>query len=111
MRNETRDTAIPAKVKQAVAIRDEVDGWPCCLICGTPAPPSAYTAFSCAHYIPRSAGGLGNVEENILTLCPRCHSMYDQGIDRKTTAEYLDAYLKSKYPYWDKENLTYKKGQ
>jgi 5-methylcytosine-specific restriction endonuclease McrA len=110
MRNETRNTAIPAKVKQAVAIRDEVDGWPCCLICGTPAPPSAYTAFSCAHYIPRSAGGKG-VEENVITLCPRCHSMYDQGIDRRTTAEYLENYLKSKYPNWNKENLTYKKGQ
>jgi 5-methylcytosine-specific restriction endonuclease McrA len=110
MRNETRNTAIPAKVKQAVAVRDEVDGWPCCLICGTPAPPSAYTAFSCAHFIPRSAGGKG-VEENVITLCPRCHSMYDQGIDRRTTAEYLENYLKSKYPNWNKENLTYKKGQ
>ena len=110
MRNETRYTAIPAKVKQAVAIRDEVDGWPCCLICGTPAPPSAHTAFSCAHYIPRSAGGKG-VEENVVTLCPRCHSMYDQGIDRRTTAAYLENYLKSKYPNWNKENLTYKKGQ
>ena len=109
MRNETRYTAIPAKVKQAVAIRDEVDGFPCCLICGTPAPPSAYTAFSCAHYIPRSAGGKG-VEENVVTLCPRCHGMYDQGIDRINTAEYLENYLKSKYPNWDKENLIYKKG-
>ena len=109
MRNETRQTAIPAKVKQAVAIRDEVDGWPCCLICGTPAPPSAHTAFSCAHYIPRSAGGKG-VEENVVTLCSRCHSMYDQGIDRRTTAAYLENYLKSKYPNWNKENLIYKKG-
>ena len=109
MRNETRNTAIPAKVKQAVAIRDEVDGWPCCLICGTPAPPSAHTAFSCAHYIPRSAGGKG-VEENVVTLCPRCHSMYDQGIDRRTTAAYIEEYLKSKYPHWDKELLVYKKG-
>ena len=109
MRNETRYTAIPAKVKQAVAIRDEVDGFPCCLICGTPAPPSAYTAFSCAHYIPRSAGGKG-VEENVVTLCPRCHAMYDQGVDRRTTAAYLENYLKSKYPNWNKENLTYKKG-
>ena len=110
MRNETRYTAIPAKVKQAVAIRDEVDGLPCCLICGTPAPPSAYTAFSCAHYIPRSAGGLGNVEENILTLCPRCHGMYDQGIDRKNTTIFLANYLKSKYPDWDEDKLIYKKG-
>lgn len=108
MRNETRNTAIPAKVKQAVAIRDEVNGWPCCLICGTPAPPSSHTAFSCAHYIPRSAGGKG-IEENVVTLCPRCHSMYDQGIDRRTTAEYIEGYLKSKYPHWDKKCLIYMK--
>lgn len=109
MRNETRYTAIPAKVKHAVAIRDEVDGLPCCLICGTPAPPSAYTAFSCAHYIPRSAGGKG-VEENVVTLCPRCHSMYDQGIDRKNTKIFLANYLKSKYHDWDENKLIYKKG-
>jgi 5-methylcytosine-specific restriction endonuclease McrA len=60
-------------------------------------------------YTTRSAGGKG-VEENVITLCPRCHSMYDQGIDRGTTAAYIEEYLKSKYPHWDKELLIYKKG-
>jgi 5-methylcytosine-specific restriction endonuclease McrA len=108
MRNATRSTGIPAKVKQAVAIRDEVNGWPCCLICGTPAPPSSHTAFSCAHYIPRSALGKG-VEENIVTLCPRCHGMYDQGIDRVEIKKFLREYLQSKYPNWDEEKLIYRK--
>lgn len=109
MRKGTKATNITAEVKCTVAARDEFDGWPCCIICGQPAPPTTATAFSCAHFIPRSQGGLG-IEENIVTLCPRCHSMYDQGIDRRTTAAYLENYLKSKYPNWDKENLIYKKG-
>lgn len=108
MRRETKATGIPDSVKCRVATRDEIDGWPCCLICGTPAPPSAHTAFSCAHYIPRSQGGLG-IEENIVTLCPRCHSMYDQGIDRKATGEYLKNYLKSRYPDWDETKLRYRR--
>lgn len=108
MRKGTKATNITAEVKRTVAARDEFDGWPCCIICGRPAPPTDDTAFSCAHFIPRSQGGLG-IEENIVTLCPRCHSMYDQGIDRRTTAAYLENYLKSKYPNWDEEKLYYRK--
>lgn len=108
MRKETKATSISDSVRRRVAARDEFDGWPCCIICGKPAPYLAPTAFSCAHVIPRSEGGLG-VEENIVTLCPRCHMMYDQGIDRRTTAQYIEEYLKSKYPYWDKEKLYYRR--
>ncbi|MBO5837300.1 MAG: HNH endonuclease [Oscillospiraceae bacterium] len=110
MRRETKATGITDSVRCRVATRDEIDGWPCCIICGKPAPYTAATAFSCAHFIPRSQGGLG-VEENIVTLCPRCHSMYDQGIDRRTTAEYIEEYLKQRYPNWNREKLTYKKGK
>lgn len=110
MRKETKETNITAEVKRSVAARDEIGGWPCCIICGQPAPYNAPTAFSCAHLIPRSAGGLG-IEENIVTLCPRCHMMYDQGIGRKAIESYLVKYLKSKYPAWEEEKLVYKKGK
>lgn len=97
---------IPKSVKERVCERDGG----CCIVCRQPAPQNAPTAFSCAHFIPRSQGGLGIIEENIVTLCPRCHSMYDQGIDRKNTKIFLANYLKSKYPDWDENKLIYKKG-
>lgn len=98
MRNETKKTAIPAKVKKAVWERDAG----CCVWCGT-----AY-ASPCAHFIPRSQGGLG-IEENVLTLCEPCHRAYDQGPNRASMKIYFRQYLKDKYPGWDEENLIYRK--
>lgn len=91
---------IPKAVKDAVWKRD--DGK--CIICG-----SRY-AFPNSHFIRRSQGGLGTTEQNIVTMCQRCHSMYDQGIDRKAIEAYTEKYLKSIYPDWDREKLVYKKG-
>jgi len=62
----TKALEIPQKVKRAVWKRDGER----CILCGSPhAAPEA-------HYVPRSAGGLG-VEENIVTLCRSCHDAYD----------------------------------
>ena len=108
VRKDTKARAIPMDVKRAVAERDSFDGHPCCVYCGTPAPPETPTAFSCAHYISRGQDGLG-IEENIVTLCPRCHHRYDQTTDRNIIREYLREYLMSKYNGWNEEKLAYKK--
>ena len=110
MKKRTKALSIPGEVKKAVADRDSVCGHPCCIWCGLPAPVSFELAFSCAHFIPRAKGGRG-IEENILTLCPECHREFDQGKDRKRMREYFELYLKSKYPEWDAEKITYKKGE
>lgn len=104
----TKSLEIPAAVKRAVAERDSIDGHPCCIWCGKPAPTSNPLAFSNAHYIPRSHGGLG-IEENILTLDWECHLRYDQSEHHETMKGIFRGYLKSKYPDWDEENLIYKK--
>ena len=98
MRNETKKTAIPKKVKDAVWKRDGG----CCVWCGSP------YASPCAHYISRAQGGLG-IEENILTLCGSCHRNYDQGTNRPSMRIYFRQYLKSFYPDWDEKNLVYRK--
>ena len=109
MSDRTKSLSIPREVKRAVAARDSVDGWPCCILCGRPAPTDAPLAFSCAHYISRAQGGLG-IEENILTLCPRCHREFD-GVKRKELRPILTRHLKENYENWNEKNLTYQRGE
>lgn len=98
MHKRTKALCISPSVKKAVYTRDGC----CCVWCGSAAgQPNA-------HFIPRSSGGLG-VEENILTLCWDCHTKFDQTAARAKMREYFRDYLKSKYPDWDENALTYKK--
>ena len=108
MHKDTIARAITKATKEAVAERDSVNDWPCCLFCGYPAPPENPTAFSCAHFMGRAQGGLG-IEENILTLCPECHRLYDQSIRRERMRSFFRDYLKSKYLGWDESKLYYRK--
>lgn len=104
----TKALEIPIEVKKKVAERDSIDGHPCCIWCGKPAPTSNPLAFSNAHFVSRGQAGLG-IEENILTLCWECHLRFDQSTDREEMKSFFRCYLKSKYPDWDDENLIYKK--
>lgn len=107
MKPRTRELAIPLQVKRAVAERDSCDGWPCCILCGAPAPTAAPLSFSCAHYISRAHGGLG-AERNILTLCPICHRSYDS-TERETYRPILRRYLREHYENWTEGELIYQK--
>ena len=91
---------ITQKVKDIVWERDGGK----CIICGS------YQAMPNSHYIRRSQGGLG-IEENVVTMCQRCHRAYDQGPERKAIETYTERYLRSNYPDWNPEKLIYKKGQ
>lgn len=107
MNDRTEALSIPRNVKVAVAERDSVDGWPCCILCGRPAPTRAPLSFSCAHYIARSHGGLG-IEENVLTLCWPCHQEYD-GAGRKELRPILARHLREYYENWSEDRLIYRK--
>lgn len=90
---------ISTKVKKSVYERDNGR----CVVCGAPGAPNA-------HYIPRSASGLG-IEQNIVTLCFEHHEQFDHG-DEETMAgiaEVIRSYLQEHYPDWDEEDLYYKK--
>lgn len=50
------------------------------------------------------------VIENGLTLCPECHRRYDQTTARMEMRGYFRDYLKSKYEYWNEDELIYRKG-
>lgn len=91
---------ISPKVKDRVWERDGRR----CIICQSP------NAMPNSHVVRRSQGGLG-IEENIVTMCLCCHSMWDQYIDRPNTEAYIEKYLRNIYPNWDKKNLVYKKGK
>ena len=114
MHRQTKATAIPAKVKAAVAARDCMNGPATCIICGAPGSP-------CCHIVRRSQGGIG-VEENIVTLCSPCHYAFDEGIgmarlkplglnSQKDVRDYIVSYIKGFYPDWTEESVKYKKGE
>lgn len=113
MHRETKATAIPADVKAAVARRDCFGGRiATCIICGAPGAPVA-------HCVRRSQGGMG-IEQNIVTLCNRCHLAFDEGLFLKQLApfgfhsqqhikDYIIQYLKGFYPDWTEESVKYQK--
>ena len=107
MRKDTKARDFDRKAKIAISERDSIDGWPCCVYCGAAAPQ--LLAYSNAHYIARSQGGLG-IEQNGLTLCPLCHRRYDQTTERMKMREFFRDYLQSKYEGWNEDDLIYRKG-
>lgn len=92
----TKFTAISPEVKQRVLERDKV-----CIICGS-------YGFPVCHVVNRSQGGEG-IEQNIVTLCPRCHNEMDNGKDGKIYRETCEEYLKMHYPGWTRESVKYDK--
>lgn len=98
MHKQTKATSIPAAVKRAVWERDGGR----CVLCGKQGNPWC-------HYISRAQGGLG-IEQNIVTLCDKCHNDFDQSAKRRRMKEYIKWYLKMIYPDWDEMKLFYKKG-
>lgn len=76
-----------------------------CIFCKKQVPLSNANA----HFIPRSAGGLG-ISQNIITACNECHNEQDNG---KKSIEYdrvAEKYLKKYYgDKWDKKKLIYNK--
>lgn len=98
MRKSTKACDISQKVKEAVWQRDGYR----CIVCGNPnATPSC-------HFIARSQLGLG-VEQNIVTLCSKCHYNYDHTTRREEYRDYIRNYLASKYDDWSEEKLKYSK--
>ena len=98
---QTKETEISAKTKVLVWERDAHK----CIYCGKYVDWN----YACCHYIPRSAGGLGIVQ-NIFTACENCHSEQDNGLNSIAMTDYAKSYLKSKYgSEWNEEDLIYKK--
>lgn len=60
------------------------------------------------------------IEQNIVTLCNECHYAHDSGLfmkrlkplgfnTQKDVEDYVISYLKSFYPDWSKDKVTYHK--
>lgn len=97
MHKRTKACSISKTVKREVYERDGGR----CIFCGRTGIPNA-------HVIARSHGGLG-VKENIVTLCPECHWRMDNTPDRNRLQNRAIGYLKTFYPGWTRESVTYKK--
>ena len=106
MHKDTKARDFDRKAKEAISKRDSIGDWPCCVFCGLAAPSPL--AWSNAHFIARSQGGLG-IPENGLTLCPVCHGRYDQTEFREEMRSYFREYLTEHYENWSEDALTYRK--
>ena len=106
MHKDTKARDFDRATKFAISERDSIDGWPCCVFCGLAAP--APLAWSNAHFIARSQGGMG-IPANGLTLCPACHRRYDQTDSRGEMRGYFREYLQEHYEDWSEEALIYRK--
>lgn len=91
-------TDISDEVKQIVFERDNGR----CVVCGRHGIPDA-------HYKRRSQGGLG-IEQNVVTLCLKCHSQFDDGALREEIGNKIKDYLSYIYgPSWNEKDLIYDK--
>lgn len=93
-------TEIQDGVKEIVWNRDARK----CIFCNTPVS----MFYANAHFIPRSQGGLGIVE-NIFTACNHCHAEQDNGLNTEYYEKRAEEHLKSKHENWNKSDLIYKK--
>lgn len=105
---QTKAHEIPPEVKKAVAERDSIDGYPCCIYCGRPAPTGNPLAYSNAHIVKRSQGGLG-IETNIVTLCAKCHFKFDDSADRPMMMKFITKYMREKHEKWNEDEQIYRK--
>uniref|UniRef100_UPI00402AEAD3 hypothetical protein n=1 Tax=[Lactobacillus] rogosae TaxID=706562 RepID=UPI00402AEAD3 len=66
--------------------------------------------LSVMHYIPRSAGGLGILQNGAIG-CQFHHNMLDNGNqgNRKEMLEIFKQYLQELYPEWNEDELVYRK--
>lgn len=95
----TKACEIKPAVREAV---EERDGH-CCIFCGSP------DARGEAHFVSRAHGGLG-IEQNILTVCHKCHHELDNGKHRARYTAIAEGYLKDHYEGWNISDLIYHKG-
>ena len=101
MSKRSKACEISQKTKEIVWNRD----YHRCIFCEKYVPMTNANA----HFIKRSQGGLG-IEQNIVTLCPKCHYEEDFGQDTKLYEEHIENYLKGIYgEEWSKDKLIYKK--
>lgn len=100
MHKRTRAVSISQEVKKRVWDRDQHE----CVLCHRWVP----LRCACAHFVPRSQGGLG-VEENIITLCDDCHREMDNGKRSKHLKAQARAYLEQEYGFFNEGDLKYDK--
>lgn len=96
--------AITDAVRRRVYTRDE---WTCKL----EGPNCAHDRMlTPAHVVSAGKSGLG-IEENLITACIPCHRIFDSGTkeERKAMNDKAVAYLRSKYPNFDKTPKVYRK--
>jgi hypothetical protein len=83
------------KITRPQAIeRDSIDGYPCCVICGTP-------ATEVHHILPRGRGGTSELN-NLACLCRYCHENLAHGVFAKETKLKLETIIMERMKQYEK---------
>lgn len=113
MKKMTRRMEFTAKARKAIHNRDRET----CVFCtagyGMPMDLTyCQTGLQIMHIVPRSQLGMG-VEENGALGCIWHHNMLDNGNlgRRKEMLGLLEQKMRSEYPGWSRERVTYRKGR
>lgn len=85
-----KNTDIKPSVRKKVLERDSVDGCPCCRYCGRPLLTGAHL-----HHVERRSHGGEGTEENLVTLCYKCHANLHNG--HSEIQDKCREYLKKQY--------------
>ena len=111
MKKRTRQLQFDTQTKQKIYLREKGQ----CLFCQRNYHMKCWDEYQykikdIMHYINKSAGGLGIMENGVLG-CRYHHSLLDNGNKglRPEMLEIMKEYLKSKHPEWDESKLVYKK--
>lgn len=94
----TKACEIKPEVRKAVEERDDH----LCIFCGR-------WGRGEGHFVRRSQGGLG-IEQNVITVCRKCHHEMDNGMNRVQYISYAESYLRDHYEDWNISDLVYHKG-
>lgn len=104
-----RSTACEFDKKTREAIWERDQG---CIFCQIQyrMPPEPMRATDIMHIVSRAQGGLG-IETNGVVGCRWHHEMLDNGKDgqRPAMMEYIEKYMRARYPNWSRKNLYYRK--
>lgn len=105
MNKRTKYLQFSEQTKRDIVERDQG-----CIFCRQSPAPYDNSIFDIAHIVNKSQGGLGIIENGVLS-CRYHHHLLDNSEHNQELREFARQYLQSIYEDWNIEKLYYRKGE